>query len=179
MTIKLYITVDQSNSIGNLDGSLPWELQANIERFNNLTLGKAVLVGNNTFKTQTYIAEQGSVVLTRNKLNRKDVLVANSFDWVQAHQACLGCKAPDLWVAGGKEVFTQFLNLDLAEEIFLAQIHADSNAEVKFPVELYNWKLFMLHQQELGQTWVLVKQEFPAVKIGEPTMTFSRIAKIK
>lgn len=181
MSVILFISVDQNNQIGNSDGSLPWDIKSINDRFEKLSSGKAVLIGHNTLRSNNEMSKHGTIVLSKSipKDSRKDLVIARSLDWLIAHQACLGCQPPEIWIAGGKDVFIQVLERGLVDIICLTQVHTDSKAEVQLPFDLYNWKSFVLQQQKKGHFWVLTKQEFPPPEEGQPTTTFSIFRKLK
>ena len=95
----------------------------------------------------------------------------------------------DLWVIGGAQVYNQFLiadeyykrmeNRDVIDEIHVTLVDANSEADVKLPFDLINWKLFVLRQAQIGVQWNL-EQISPPQKTDEGiTFTFLTLKKIK
>ena len=194
MTVKMILAVDRGNAIGWEDGRLPWKIPADMKRFKELTSGHHVLMGRKTFESlgrpqglpnrtnyvtsyrnHDSIVECDTVAIAKTSVDG----AFNPTTWVGAHQACLGCKPEDLWVIGGATLYTQFIQLKLVDEIHLTLVDVNSEADVKLPFDLANWKLFILHQAKDGVQWNL-EQISPPQKTDEGiTFTFLTLKRIK
>ena len=186
MTIKLIVAVDQGNSIGFSNGTLPWKIAPDMQRFKNLTMGHDVLMGRTTYQSLNRpngLPNRRNIVLTRRPYSEVrgqfgEVDIISSFDWVRAHQACLGCEPPDLWVIGGAQVYKEALDLKLVDELYVTLVHTISGGDVTFPYDLYGWKLFVLRQRKIGVNWDLVSTETPPVPPNCPAITFMNFRRI-
>lgn len=187
MTIKLIIAVDQGNAIGWCDGRLPWKIPTDMARFKALTSGHTVVMGFNTYeslKRPDGLPNRRNIVMTKKSLQEMmgkfgdKIEVISSFDWVRAHQECLGCDPGDLWIIGGANVYAQAIEQQLVDEIYLTLVHTDSGADVRLPFDLAAWKLFILRQAQNGVQWSLTAIESPEVAEG-PKITFITLRKIK
>lgn len=185
--IKMILAVDRGNAIGRANGDLPWKVPNDMKRFAALTAGSTVVMGHNTFKSLGRIdglPGRRNVVISQNPLGVRahcgdDVEVTNTLDWVVAHQECLGCTSPDIWIIGGAQLYTAALDRGIVDEIYLTLIDVDSGAEVTMgKYDFSAWKLFVLDQQKRGIQWDIT-QLAPVSLIGQPCHTFITLEKLK
>ena len=188
MAVKMILAVDRGNAIGWEDGRLPWKISADMKRFKELTSGNDIVMGRKTFdsfKRPMGLPNRTNYVITRNKEFMPDpdrVLVKPDDDFesfVKSHQAKGDGYLPDLWVIGGATIYQQAIELQLVDEIHVTLVDANSEADVKLPFDLINWKLFILRQAQIGVQWNL-EQITPPQKTDEGiTFTFLTLKKIK
>lgn len=187
MTVKMILAADQGNSIGWSNGNLPWRIRIDMQRFKNMTMGHDVVMGRTTYqslKLPDGLPNRRNVVLTKQKYadvrhQFGNVDIISSFNWVEAHQECLGCTPPDLWIIGGAKVYAEALELKLVDEIYFTQVHTLSGADVILPFEMYGWKLFILRERARGVNWELIDSSNPPTAEGEPPISFLTFKKIK
>jgi dihydrofolate reductase len=186
--IRLITAVDNSNAIGWSSGELPWRVSADMKRFKALTDNSTVVMGFRTFKSlgrAEGLPNRRNIVLSSRPYSQirehvgLTVEVISSFRWIEAHQQCLGCTPPDLWIIGGAEVYRQALESGMVDEIHLTRIHANSNADVKFPVDFAAWKSFILAQQQKGIFWDVADPIEDAATQDQPSSTYLVFRKIK
>lgn len=187
MTCKLIVAVDRGNAIGYSDGRLPWKIKADMKRFKDLTTGSTVVMGRKTFMSiglKDGLPNRRNVVLTRQPWAEirdlfGEVEIISSFTWIQAHQQCLGCDAPDLWIIGGAEIYKEALERNIVDEIYLTLVGADTDADVHFPVDLYAWKLFIIRERAKGIFWEVLDIQNPTVAADSPGISFMTLKKQK
>ena len=184
MTVKMILAVDHGNSIGWSDGRLPWKIPADMARFKALTTGHDVFMGRKTFesfKRPNGLPNRRNIVLSRDDFDGAlTVESTKSWDWVRAHQECLGCTPPDLWIIGGAQIYQQAIEQKLVDEIYLTQVHALSGADVLLPFDLWDWKLFVIRESARGVNWeVNGEPEFPPVPLEGPKISFIHFKKTK
>ena len=145
MTLKMIVAADRGNAIGWSDGRLPWALKSDMRRFKELTSGHDIVMGRMTYLSlglPNGLPNRRNVVLTKQPYSEVrgqfgDVEIISSFDWIRAHQACLGCQPPDLWIIGGAKVYAEALEKQIVDEIYFTQVEANSGADVTLPFDLY------------------------------------------
>lgn len=165
--IKMIVAVDQGNAIGWSDGRLPWKIPGDMKRFKELTTGGTVVMGWNTFKSlnrKDGLPNRRNVVLTKRPYSElKDqtgdtIEIISSFDWILAHQKCLGCQSTDLWIIGGAQTYEEALDRGIVDRIYLTLVHTDSGADVRFKkYDLAAWKLFALREATDGKMWSILE----------------------
>jgi len=128
--ISLIVAMDEKRGIGK-DGKLPWRLSSDLKRFRELTMGHHMIVGRKTFESiGKPLPGRQTIVVTRNASFKADgCIVAGS---VQAALAAAQERGePEVFVIGGAEIYTQ--TLDVADRVYLTQVHAQVDADTFFP----------------------------------------------
>lgn len=126
----LIAALDLGRSIGHADGSLPWKLKTDLERFKRLTMGGLLVMGRRTAETlKKPLPGRTSVVLTRSATwSRPGFLVAHS---VPEALRIADLKGLQPWAIGGTDVFEEAI--PLSGEMHLTLVWTRSNAPVLFP----------------------------------------------
>lgn len=186
--IRMIVAADRNNAIGWDTGHLPWKIPADMKRFKELTTGGTVVMGWNTFeslKRPNGLPNRKNIVLTRKPYSEirgksgDNIDIISSFDWIVAHQACLGCTPPDLWLIGGANVYAQAIEKKLVDEIYLTIVDTTSRANVVLPFDLVSWKLFVLRQAKVGVEWYLDSISDPQCTEDGTFFTFVTLKRIK
>lgn len=135
--ISLIVARAENGVIGSKN-DLPWYLPADLKRFKELTTGNTVVMGRKTY--DSIVARLGhalpnrhNVVLTR---DRKAVLpgVQVIYDVESVKQL-----DDDVFIIGGAEVYKA--TLDLAEKLYITEVHADIDGDTYFPaLEASKWR---------------------------------------
>ena len=130
MIISLILAMDEKRGIGK-DGRLPWRLSSDLKRFRELTTGHHMIVGRKTFESiGKPLPGRQMIVVTRNHTFKPDAcLVTNSVQSALALAQERG--EPEVFVIGGAEIYAQVL--DVADRIYLTQVHAEVDADTFFP----------------------------------------------
>lgn len=182
MTIKLIVAVDQGNAIGWSDGRLPWKLPVDMKRFKELTSGQTVVMGRSTYLSlgrPDGLPNRHNVVLTRRPYSEVrsqfgNVDIISSFDWI--HKDAQRGKV--IWICGGAQVYTEALESQIVDELFVTLVHENSGADVTLPYDFYSWKLFLLRQRKLGVNWHLDSVEEPTCDTSSPRISFLHFTKL-
>jgi dihydrofolate reductase len=161
-------------------------------RFKALTTGHTVLMGRKTFesfKRPKGLPNRHNVVVTRDKtlksLPQDEPCFFSSEEnplklYIQVHQACLGCTAPDIWIIGGASIYQQAIEEKLVDEIYLTQVHAQSGGDVLLPFELWSWKLFVIRERARGVNWEVEGDAIqPPTAPESPHIVFIKLTKVK
>jgi dihydrofolate reductase len=142
MRISLIAAVAANGVIGRNNG-LPWNLPADLELFQTLTMGHTLVMGRRTWESFAYpLPGRRIVVLT----SRRDwqpegqpegVEVAHSLD--EALERARESGDPEAFVAGGTEVFREAL--PRADRIYLTRVEAEVPGDTWFPdFDVAGWK---------------------------------------
>jgi dihydrofolate reductase len=131
LRVSLLAAVARNGVIGR-DGTLPWRLPEDMERFRELTMGHAVVMGRRTWESLPDrfrpLPGRRNVVLTRNHgWAAEGAERARSLD----EALRLLRDAPQVFVIGGAEVFQSAL--PLADELLLTEIDSDVSGDTFFP----------------------------------------------
>ena len=126
--VALVAARDRRGLIGR-DNALPWHLPGDLRRFRELTRGKPVIMGRRTFEAiGRALPDRVNIVLTRDlSFHAPGVIVAGSVPEALA----MAHDAPEVMIAGGSEVFAQFL--PRADRLYLTEIDAEFQGDTYFP----------------------------------------------
>jgi dihydrofolate reductase len=122
--------MDEKRGIGKA-GKLPWRLSSDLKRFRELTMGHHMIAGRKTFESiGKPLPGRQMIVVTRNANFKADgCLVAAS---VQAALAAAQERGEtEVFVIGGAEIYAE--TLDVADRVYLTQVHAEVDADTFFP----------------------------------------------
>ncbi|HID74014.1 MAG TPA: dihydrofolate reductase [Thermoplasmata archaeon] len=137
MTISLIAAVARNDVIGR-DGQMPWDLPADLEYFRRVTMGRPVIVGRKTYEAIGQMLDGRRVfVLTRDEGFRcDDCTVVHDVVDALIYTGMIG---GEVFVAGGAEVYEQFL--PLAERLYITRIDADFGGDTRFPTVFWeDWR---------------------------------------
>ncbi|HEX9504310.1 MAG TPA: dihydrofolate reductase [Patescibacteria group bacterium] len=141
MKLILVAAVAQNGVIGS-HNALPWYIPEDLKHFKQVTVGKVVLMGKNTFdsimnRLKKPLPERTNVVITRQMdwQAPEGVLVYHSIE-----EALEALKDNDeVMVAGGGQIFSQVM--DKADKLILTEVHKEVDGDVFFPkVDRNIWK---------------------------------------
>ena len=155
MTIKMILSTGINGEIGFSDGRLAFKQPEDMQYFKEQTLGHNVVMGMKTKISLPFdwgLPSRNNYVITRTPtpylggLNYHETRLEHLLNILPLFEK-LGCK--DTWVIGGKEIYTQML--DLVDEIHYTVIR-DSNpqADVVMNMDfLYEGKWLLTSAKEL------------------------------
>lgn len=120
-----------------LRGKLPWKFKKDLQYFKDLTIGdgnNAVVVGNSTYNHLPRLPKRDTLVLTNNmdtKMYYDNVYYFNSIP--SLHKFCEEKRYKDIWIAGGANVYKQFISDPIVQSIYLTNIDIDVPCDTYFP----------------------------------------------
>lgn len=139
MIISLIVAAANNNAIGK-DGTMPWQLSADLKHFKNITWGLPVIMGRKTYDSiGKPLVGRTNIVITRQKdFVAEGVLVASNIE--QALELAKTTDAKEAMVIGGGEIYKMVF--PLASKIYLTRVDASPDADTFFPVlETGKWDL--------------------------------------
>jgi dihydrofolate reductase len=131
--IVLVVAVAENGVIG-ANGSIPWRLKSDMQRFKAITLGKPVVMGRKTFESlrRGPLPGRTNIVVTRDAGYRAaGAVVTTSF--AQAYAVALGDalrRSSELAVIGGAEIYAQWM--DAADRLDITEVHARPEGDTHF-----------------------------------------------
>lgn len=134
--LTLIVAADEHDVIGH-DGTLPWHLPKDMERFKALTTGHPVIMGRKTWESlpprYRPLPDRRNIVVTR-----QAAYDAHGADVAHSLEAALTMAQGDAFVIGGGELYR--LALPLADRIEMTRVHTTVDGDRTFPVlELSAW----------------------------------------
>ena len=143
--MNISVAVSSNWGIG-YKNDLLFRISPDLKRFKKLTMGKAIVMGHNTFKSlpnQLPLPGRKNIVMSRNpSLTIPGVYVANSKEQVMEM-----VKNEQVFIIGGEQIYKLFL--DDCTRVYLTKVRAAPPADAFFPNldEKPEWHL--AHKSEL------------------------------
>lgn len=129
MNISMIAAIGQNNELGK-DNKLIWRIPEDLKFFRNVTTGKTIIMGRNTFAS-----------LPKMLPNRKHIVFSSKSDFpnevevyksIQEFLQYYKNHEEELFVIGGGQIYDQFLNL--STKLYLTEIDAVcTDADTYFP----------------------------------------------
>jgi len=120
-----------------LGGKLPWRFKKDLQYFKDLTIGdgnNAVVVGNSTYKRLPCLPKRDTLVLTNNMDTKTYIDNVYYFNSIPSlHKFCEEKRYGDVWIAGGADVYKQFLSDPMVKSIYLTNIDIAVPCDTYFP----------------------------------------------
>lgn len=142
MIINIIVSASENWVIGK-DNKLLWKLNDDMIRFKDLTTGKAIIMGQKTFKSlpKGALPNRTNIVLTKNKnFKAKNVLLANNIDEALNIAKSEYGDDSEVFIIGGSTIYNQFLHL--ANYIYFTLVHVNIEGDTTFPkIDNINWEL--------------------------------------
>lgn len=158
----MILAVDQGNSIGWLDGRLPWKLPDDMKRFKALTTGQELVMGRKTFESLNRpdgLPNRQNNVLSKTLTGQGQNLRFWPLDLGSFIANYQQTAKNDLWIIGGATLYDEALKKNLVDEIYLTKVFTDSLADVKLSVNMWNYEDFILSQAGIKNKWMSTDQE--------------------
>lgn len=130
MRLSLIVAMAENRVIGR-DNALPWHISADLQRFRQVTMGKAVIMGRRTWESiGRPLPGRHCIVVSRDPRFEPDCIeVARSLE--AAVKAAEGGGTDGTFVIGGAALYEQAL--PHASRIYLTQVHAEVDGDTRFP----------------------------------------------
>ncbi len=132
MPFSIIAAVAKNGCIG-IKNKIPWNIPEDFKYFKNTTMGKTVLMGENTFKSilgylgKPLPGRQTAVItLDRNFTAPEGVRVFFSLD-----EAWEKLKDEDVFVCGGASIYRQ--TIDRADKLYITRVDMEPDGDVFFP----------------------------------------------
>jgi dihydrofolate reductase len=132
MPFSIIAAVAKNNCIG-VGNRIPWHIPEDFKYFKNTTMGKTVLMGENTFKSIIgYLGKplpgRKTAVVTLDKYFQapEGVRVFNSLD-----EAWEKLEGEDVFVAGGASIYRQ--TIDRVDKLYITLVDQEPAGDVFFP----------------------------------------------
>ncbi|MGH6678958.1 MAG: dihydrofolate reductase [Bradyrhizobium sp.] len=142
MQIVLIAAVADNGVIG-ADGTIPWRLKSDQQRFKAITLGKPVVMGRRTFLSlKRPLLGRTNIVLTRDPdFRAAGALVTASFAdaGAVARADALRRSVDEIAVIGGAEIYARWI--PYADRIEITEVHLRPQGDTCFPaIDAAQWE---------------------------------------
>lgn len=153
MTVNLIVAISENNAIGK-NGDLCFHIKDDLRRFKELTIGKPIIMGYNTYKSlpNGALPKRENIVLCDNKVTLlKEIPKLCDFDTTEkgnvillsslekAIRYCNDNCYDDIFIIGGGMLYKYAIEHDLVDILYITKIHEIvEDADTFFPTIDYN-----------------------------------------
>jgi len=139
MIISMITAVGKNNVIGK-GNNLPWHLSSDFKYFKQTTIGHAVIMGNNTFKSigKPLPGRKNIVISKTNPISEQENLfyVSSVLDAIKKAE---DDKETEVFIIGGESIYKQAM--DLADKLYVTEVEALIDGDKFFPnIDKSKWK---------------------------------------
>lgn len=141
MRVNLIVAISENNAIGK-NGDLCFHIKDDLKRFKELTIGKPIIMGYNTYKSlpNGALPNRENIVLCDDKttvLIKEFVTLLPSLE--EAIQYCDGKNYEEVFIIGGGMLYKYAIDNDLVNAMYITKIHETvEDADTFFPNIDYN-----------------------------------------
>jgi len=142
MEIVLVLAVAENGVIG-ANGSIPWRLKSDMQRFKSLTIGKPIVMGRKTFVSlRRPLPHRTNIVMTRDQdFRAPGAIVTPSLAATQqvARGDALRRGTSEIAVIGGAEIYAQWM--EIADRLEITEVRATPQGDTRMPpVDRAKWR---------------------------------------
>lgn len=141
MDVSFVVAVAENGIIGN-DNELPWRLSSDLKRFRQITMGKPIIMGRNTFHSiGKPLDGRANIILSRNKdFSHEGIFVvqdvSTALDLGKSEAEKSGCS--EIMIIGGAQIYSAFM--PFATRIYYTKVLAQPDGDASFPsIDLDAW----------------------------------------
>lgn len=135
--ISIFVAYSKNRVIGRAN-DLPWYIPADLKRFKDLTMGRTVIMGKNTYKS--IVDRLGHALPGRRNIVISTGLVSapGGFELVRSLEYALKTaktgKSQQIFIIGGERVYRDSLQSNIVDRIYATEIDKIIKGDVYFPV---------------------------------------------
>ena len=134
--VSIIAAIGKNNELGK-SNELIWKLPNDLQFFRDVTMGKDIIMGSNTFYSLPKLLPlRKHIVLSSKDIDNSEILVI--------HNRCelieyLKTKKEEVFIIGGSSIYSQML--DLVDTLYLTEIDAiEKDADCYFPrIDYSDW----------------------------------------
>lgn len=144
LLFSIIVAIGNNNEIGK-NNKLLWHIPEDLKKFKEITLGKTVVMGRNTFESiGGPLSNRHNIVLSKdlklfsNNYNEKLEICDNFSEIVKKYEN----SDEEIFIIGGAQVYKKALESGIVEKLYISHIDfSDDQADTYFPEIDYNmWK---------------------------------------
>lgn len=139
---SIIVAIGKNNEIGK-NNQLLWHIPEDLKKFKEITQGKTVVMGRNTFKSiGKILPNRNNIVLSKNLQNisnKKNLEIYDNFSKIIKKYKN---SVEEVFIIGGAQIYKKALELGIVEKLYISHIDfSDDEADTYFPEIDYNlWK---------------------------------------
>lgn len=144
LLFSIIVAIGKNNEIGK-NNKLLWHIPEDLKKFKEITLGKTVVMGRNTFESiGGPLSNRHNIVLSKdlklfsNNYNEKLEICDDFSKIVEKYKN----SDDEVFIIGGAQVYKKTLELGIVEKLYISHIDfSDNEADTYFPeIDFSMWK---------------------------------------
>ena len=159
MPIKLIVAHSKNRVIGK-DGKMPWVMKDDLKHFRKETKDNFIVMGRKTFESLKCkpLKDRINIVLSKttkkskkSKASNENFGIYNDIDkLVYELKSYKELTAKDFYIIGGGQIYKQFLDLGMVDEIIATEIDCEVDGDTFFPefTGFNEYKSFEIEKKE-------------------------------
>ena len=141
---SIIVAIGKNNEIGK-NNKLLWHIPEDLKKFKEITLGKTVIMGKNTYENiGKSLLDRHNIVLSKNSklfsnnCNEKLEIYDDFSKIVEKYKN----SDDEVFIIGGAQVYKKALELGIIEKLYISHINfSDNEADTYFPeIDCNMWK---------------------------------------
>ena len=126
--ISIIAAIGKNNALGR-GNDLIWHIKEDLKNFKNLTMGKYIVMGKNTYESlPKHLEGRKYIVLSSSLSEIENGLLFNDFNKLLEFIKDVD---EEVMIIGGSSIYKLFL--PLADKLYLTEIDSEEKADVYFP----------------------------------------------
>ena len=143
MIETVLIVAVADNGVIGADGSIPWRLKSDMQRFKALTIGRPIVMGRKTFVSlKRPLPHRTNIVVTRDRdFCAAGAVVTTSLEAARAvaRGDALRRSAAEIAVIGGAEIYAQWM--PFADRLEITEVHAKPGGDTRLAaIDAAQWE---------------------------------------
>jgi dihydrofolate reductase len=129
MHLSIIVATDKNRLIGSKN-KLPWHLPADLINFKNITLGKTIIMGRNTYQSiGKPLPNRKNIIITRNHnfIADDSCQIFNDIEKALYHLK----NEDEVFIIGGSAIYAQTINK--CNKLYITEINEEFNGDTYFP----------------------------------------------
>jgi dihydrofolate reductase len=130
------------NHVIGINNEMPWHIPKDFKHFKSVTMGKPCIMGRKTF--ESILASLGkplpgrvNIVVSRSNFQHNGALTVK--DLHEALEQASKIDTDEICIVGGAQIYTQALELNLVDKIYLTKVHQSPVGDAFFPALGTEW----------------------------------------
>lgn len=144
MKFSIIAAIAQNGVIG-LNGSMPWRLKSDLQRFKRITINSPIIMGRKTWESlPAPLKNRSHIILTRDisyETKFDNVVVVNSLQEAQniAIKEAIKLNKQEIFIIGGAQIYYKFLKEKLVDKLYITWILDAPHGDTIFALDIDNW----------------------------------------
>lgn len=155
MIFSIIVAIARNKVIGR-NGTMPWRLKTDLQRFKNITINSPIIMGRVTWETlPAPLKNRSHIILTQDatyeiKYNEAFIVHTVEEAKIKAIAEAKKLNTDEIFIIGGSQIYNLFLQKNLVDRLYVTWVLDNPIGDTMFNLSLENWS--EIHKQEIAQS---------------------------